>query len=227
MTVPATAGTGAPDTGAKTPETVIGGDKPAAAAPETKTPPAEGDKKPAAAADATAKPAAAAKTPEDGTAGKVADAPTAPEKYALKLPDGGYFTADDLIRFEALAREHNLTNEQAQDVLEQRADEQADLHAKFLADTKADPTYGGANLAETQRLANAAIDFLRPKGHARRDAFLGLMMRNGAFNHIEVVSVFADLGKRMTEDGHVGGASAAGATEPAAPEDVLYGKPAT
>jgi hypothetical protein len=178
-TAAAAGGKGTTDTAAATTTTTT--DKPAA----TDTKPAE--TKP------TAKPAG-----KDGT--QTAE-PKAPEKYALKVPDGAeWLGTDELARFEKSARAKNLSNEQAQSVLDEAITTRAEESAAFRTVTESDPTYGGDNLAETQRLATLALDRIRPKGSTRGDSFRSYLTHSGHGNHLEVVSLLADLGKLMAED---------------------------
>jgi hypothetical protein len=184
----------------------------------------------AAADKATADKAAAdaAKTGERKTA---ADTGTkteskVPDKYELKVPEGGdaYVDPADLATLETMARKAGWSNEDAQAALEEHV---ATIHAqaeRFAADTKADTEYGGDKLTESQRLANIAIDRIRPKGHARRESFQRFLGRGGAGNHIEVVSFLADLGKLMGEDSPAHSRS----TQPGSSEDLtdkLYDHP--
>lgn len=142
-----------------------------------------------------------------GDAGAAAGAAKAPAKYELKVPAGGLIDKDDLPALEKVARENDMTNEEAQAYLEEMTVSLKAQSDAYLAKLKADPDYGGDKLAESQRLANAFIDKLRPVGHARREAFLRFIGRGGALNHPEVVAILADAGKLMDEDGHVQGAS--------------------
>lgn len=170
-----------------------------------------------AAATGETKPGTAGK---EGTAGKdgqqAADAnkggkageqttPKAPEKYALKLPDGGRLDESDLAEVEKVARANDWTNEEAQAAIEEHDKLVLAQSDRFLATTKADADYGGDKLGESQKLARAVIDKVRPAGHARRESFLKFVNRGGAGNHIEVVAFLADLGKLMAEDGATGG----------------------
>lgn len=170
--------------------------------------------------------AAAGKTGGDGKAGgdgtgdgkkggkgDEAGASGAPEKYSLKVPDGGHIDKTDLPRIEKMAREANWTNEETQAYLEELNTSMQATSAEFLANLKADPDLGGDKLAETQRLANLAIEKLRPEGHARRDGFMRLLNRGGYINHPEVVGLFADIGKLFDEDGHIGGLPARAGTK--------------
>ena len=145
-----------------------------------------------------------------GDAGAAAGAAKAPAKYELKLPAGGLIDKTDLPALEKVARDNDMTQEEAQAYLDEMGVTLKAQSDGYLAALKADPDYGGDKLAESQRLANAFIDKLRPAGHARRDAFLRFIGRGGALNHPEVVALLADAGKLMDEDGHVQGAAAQG-----------------
>jgi hypothetical protein len=180
-------------------------------------------------ADAAAK--AAADKAGTGAEGKTAGSTDgsaeskAPEKYDLKVPDAGAaFVEDADLKFlEKVARENNWTNDEAQAALEEHLTTLQAQSDRFLTETKADKTYGGDKLEETQRLAKSIVDKIRPAGHARRDSFLRFMGRGGAGNHIEVLSFLADLGKAIGED-------TTGHTRPAAKDgvsaaDKLYDNP--
>ena len=72
--------------------------------------------------------------------------------------------------------------------------------ARYLERTMADPDYGGDRIADSRKHANAALDRLRPLGTPRGDAFRALLGRTGYNNHLEVVSLLADIGRLMAED---------------------------
>jgi hypothetical protein len=127
-------------------------------------------------------------------------APVVPDKYTLSLPTQTRLTADDVTQLEALARAKQLTNEQAQAELEAYSDAVDQQAAQWLAASQADKDYGGEKLAQSQQLANAALDHLRPKGTPRGDAFRAFLKRSGADNHPEVLAFLADLGQRRAED---------------------------
>jgi len=143
-----------------------------------------------------------------GDAGAAAGAAKAPAKYELKLPAGGLMDTTDLPALEKIARENDMSQEEAQAYLDEMGVTLKAQSDAYLAALKADPDYGGEKLAESQRLANAFVDRMRPVGHARRDSFLKFLNRGGALNHPEVVALLADAGKLMDEDGHVQGAGA-------------------
>ncbi len=185
---------GTPDPAAKPDEKPV--DKPA----EGKT----GDEgKPAAAGKPEKKPAEGdGATKPESTDGEGETKPKAPEKYALTVPTGdtAHVDATELKTLEAIARANDLTNEQAQQLLEDHIAEVKAEAKRHLDTLTADQTYGGEKLAETQKLARLAIDKIRPEGHARRAAFTALLEKGGIGNHIEVVSYLADLGRLFAED---------------------------
>lgn len=149
---------------------------------------------------------AADKVAADAVAAAAAAKPGAPEEYDIKKPAGADWLDDGLVSsIEKTARAKGLTNDQLQAIVNERAEEIAAQSTAFRAAVEADPTYGGDKLAETQRLSKTAMDKLRPAGTARGDAFRKLLVNTGFGNNLEVVSLFADLGKMMSEDGHIGG----------------------
>jgi hypothetical protein len=151
----------------------------------------------------------------------------APDKYAFTVPAGAepFFDASDLDTIAAVAREHDLSQEDAQAVLVAEA-KSRDARIKALEQqTLKDPDYGGAKFSETQQLARKVIDRVRPAGHARTAAFNQLLLKTGYGNHIEVVSFLADLGRLMSEDAPSAQRPGGGSTRDAA--EVLYGKPPT
>lgn len=158
------------------------------------------------------------------TGGKDGDTPEVPEKYALKLPKGADVWIDDkdLKTFEKVARAKGLTNEQAQAEITERAEFMATQSSAFYDQTAEDDTYGGDKLEETETLARAALDKLRPKGTPRGDALRRMLVKTGYGNNLEIVSFLADLGKMMAEDKGAGSSSGATLSETAA--EKLYGK---
>lgn len=152
--------------------------------------------------------------------GKPAGTPKAPEKYELTLPEGGRLTANDLKGIEAVARAEGWTNEEAQARLNAHSEAIEAQSAAFLAETEADPTYGGEKLEETQRLARAVLEKVRPAGTPRGDALRGILNRSGYGNNLEVIAFLADLGKMMREDGHEQAPGGAAKTREA--HEVLY-----
>jgi len=173
-----------------------------------------------AAADNTAADAAAAgKKPEGGEAAKDGDktgTEGAPDKYALTPPKDGLIDASDLTTIEKIAREHNLSNEAAQTLLEQENARRIEQSQTLAAQLTADAEYGGDKLPETQRLARSIIDLVRPEGHPRRAAFQRILDQSGYGNHIEIASFLADLGKKAADDTTVLGGGGGGRDKPIA-----------
>ena len=207
---------------------------PPAAAGETPTqtppPPPAGDptQTPPAAGDPPADPAAAPTAPTGDPAAPPAEppAPAAPASYTLTVPDEvqPLFSAEARTSFEEMARRAKLPNEDAQAALDEHLAILQQQAATFAEVTRADPDYGGPKLDETRRLAQRAIDAVRPVGHPRRASFLRFINAGGANNHIEAVSYFADLGRMLGEDspGHTA------SSEPAKTvEDKLYTHPSS
>lgn len=131
--------------------------------------------------------------------------PTAPEKYEFKAPEGVQLDAQALAEFEPIARELNLTQEQAQKLVElhtkqlqnaalaqtQVASQQLEA---WVSDIKADKEIGGANFDTSVRHAQAAAKkFGSPE-------FLAALDATGMGSHPELVRVFARIGKAMAED---------------------------
>lgn len=140
----------------------------------------------------------------------------APVVYDLKIPEGalGLVDSKDLDFFKTAGEKAKWTPQEAQAAVDEFVTLAQAQSARFLAESQADPTYGGANFAEAQRRAMAVITRLRPAGHPRHDSFQSFLAKGGAGNHIEVISILADLGKLMGEDtppdGRAAGASGAG-----------------
>ena len=201
-----------------------GGDSLAAAAAQTPAKPAEGTT-PTAGAEAGKTPAAGSAKPGEGAGAKPGEAPKPPEKYALSVPDAGqaHVEAADLQYLETVARKAGWTNDEAQAALEEHVSTMAANSQRFLEQTTADPEIGGAHLAESQRLARAVINRVRPDGHPRRASFLRFLNRGGAGNHLEVVAFLRDLGMLMAEDRPAGGT---GGVERKPTADVLYDRTA-
>jgi hypothetical protein len=186
---------------------------------------------PAAAATTTTEPAkadaAAATTPATTTEpankeGAPPAQPKVPEKYEFVVPQGSevFFEASDLDAYAQIAKANELTQEEAQAMIEAEAANRQALVVAFGEQTKADPVYGGAKLVETQQLAKRVIDRVRPAGHARAEAFNKLLTKSGYGNHIEVVAFLADLGRLMSEDTAAGGSASTGKR---LTEEILYG----
>lgn len=144
----------------------------------------------------------------------------APEKYGdFKLPEGVKLEAADVTELQTYAKTHNLTQEQAQALVDRTLKTRGDTETAVIAkqqeavkqlatdwktQTQADKEIGGDNL--TASLATAV---------KARDAFgspelIRILNDSGMGNHPEVVRFFAKVGKAMSEDKFVQGTANGG-----------------
>jgi hypothetical protein len=117
------------------------------------------------------------------------------------LPDG--YTLDEELggKFKEFATAKNLTNEEAQQLLDlslQAQEKQAEAYratqAQWVEQSKADKEYGGAQFDQNLAVANQALDaFGTPE--------LKTLLRTTGFgNHPEVIRAFIKVGKAVGED---------------------------
>lgn len=152
---------------------------------------------------------------------KVDDAPAvAPEKYDLKMPDGIALDPEVMAKYEPLFRENNLTNEAAQKLVDQFAnDKKAEVeaanaalvkqHDEWLGACKSDTEFGGQKFDENIKHAQS---FLARYGTPELKQFLN---KTGAGSHPELVRAFVRAGKAMAEDTIVTGKTTAPPKSPA------------
>ncbi|WP_395491089.1 peptidase [Cedecea davisae] len=150
----------------------------------------------------------------------------APEKYEFKAAEGQALDEVAIKEFEPIARELNLTNEQAQKfvdvysskILPQLQQQQVEKWTKqteqWAADVKSDKEIGGDKMTANVGLAQKAFDQF---GSPELKEYLNT---TGLGNHPEIIRAFMKVGKAMSEDdmvmtGNTGQRSAA---------EVLYGK---
>lgn len=139
---------------------------------------------------------------KDGQANKPQSG--APEKYDFKFPEG--FKANEGFgKFEDWAKTTNLSQEQAQAVLDLYINDVSGRDAKateafnktvdgWLEESKADPEIGGAKFDETVRLANR---FLNVFGDKDVRNYLDL---SGLGNNKAFLKMAAKVGKALGED---------------------------
>lgn len=149
----------------------------------------------------------------------------APEKYEFKAGEGVELDQEALKDFEPLARELNLTNEQAQKmvdlysgkILPMVQKQQAEAWQKqtegWAEAVKADKEIGGANLTSSISTAQRALETF---GSPELKEYLNT---TGLGNHPELIKVFVKVGKAMSEDGMVTGKESGQRTA----AEVLYG----
>jgi hypothetical protein len=167
-----------------------------------------------------------AKKPADGDPDKGKTA-GAPEKYEdFNLPEGMEVDKEALEKFAPLAKELNLTQEQAQAFVDLYSGKQtalADANAKAWTDlrgdwvktAKADKEFGGQNFDANVGVAKNA---LKAFGTPELNEALSL---TGVGDHPEFIRFVYRIGKAIGEDKLTfGGAK----STPKAPEDILYGE---
>jgi len=132
----------------------------------------------------------------------------APEQYeAFKVPEGLEIDSAAIENFGAIAKELNLSQDQAQKVIDKMApamhQRSQEMMTKFreewTAAVSSDKEYGGADLNANLGIARKALDtFGTP-------ALTELLNQTGLGSHPEVVRVFYRAGKAISEDRFVSG----------------------
>jgi len=159
-----------------------------------------------------------------------------PEKYDLVVTIKDEAGADVPVEIDSVLlgkadpvlREVGLSNAQAnklaplvfdiqQRALDLQTAEFDGVKADWAKAAQADPELGGRNWKETEALAARALDtFGAPKGSPVRQ----LLDDSGLGNHPEIIRLFREIGKRLTEDGNP--PSAPGKPVVKSREEVLY-----
>ncbi|MBZ7566775.1 peptidase [Klebsiella grimontii] len=143
----------------------------------------------------------------------------APEKYEFKAGEGVELDTAALEQFEPIARELNLTNEQAQKMVDlygtkimpmvqqQRAEAWQKTTEQWAADVKADKEIGGDKLTANLSAAQRALEqFGDPELKEYLDS-------TGLGNHPALVKAFIKVGKAMSEDKVVTGGHESGGSD--------------
>ncbi|HCM3756389.1 TPA: peptidase [Salmonella enterica subsp. enterica serovar London] len=149
----------------------------------------------------------------------------APEKYEFQAAEGVELDTEALKEFEPVAREMNLTNEQAQKLVDvypkilagvqqRQAEAWQQTTEQWAADVKADKEIGGDKLTSNLSAAQRALDQF---GTPELKEYLNT---TGLGNHPDLVKTFVKIGKAMSEDGMVTG----GNNGQRSAAEVLYGK---
>ena len=182
-------------------------------------------------------PAAEAPAPADKPADgeKPADKPAeekdqkqegAPEKYEFQAAEGQELDSAAMEQFEPIARELNLSNEQAQKMVDlygtkilpmvqqQQTEAWQKTTEQWAADVKADKEIGGDKLTANLSAAQRALDLF---GTPELKEYLNT---TGLGNHPDLVKTFVKIGKAMSEDGMVDGSNQGQRSA----AEVLYGK---
>ncbi|WP_316391870.1 peptidase [Citrobacter farmeri] len=149
----------------------------------------------------------------------------APEKYEFQAAEGVELDTEALKEFEPVAREMNLTNEQAQKLVDvypkilagvqqRQVEAWQQTTEQWAADVKADKEIGGDSLTANLSVAQRAIDQF---GTPDLKEYLN---STGLGNHPGLVKFCVKVGKAMSEDGMVTG----GNDGQRSAAEVLYGK---
>ncbi|ENF6041706.1 peptidase [Citrobacter amalonaticus] len=149
----------------------------------------------------------------------------APDKYEFTAAEGVELDAEALKEFEPVAREMNLTNEQAQKLVDvypkilagvqqRQVEAWQQTTEQWAADVKADKEIGGDKLPSNLSAAQRALDQF---GTPELKTYLN---DTGLGNHPDLVKAFVKIGKAMSEDGMVTG----GNDGQRSAAEVLYGK---
>lgn len=142
----------------------------------------------------------------------------APEKYEFKAGEGVELDTEALKDFEPVARELNLTNEQAQKLVDaypkilagvqqRQAEAWKAQTEQWAADVKADKEIGGDKLTANLSAAQRALEqFGDPELKEYLDS-------TGLGNHPALVKAFIKVGKAMSEDKVVTGGHESGGSD--------------
>lgn len=214
-------------------------DAPAAAATPTDpaaapapTPPAA----PAAPTDPAVPPAAPtpadhATPPDPNDSPKPSDPPAGPpEKYELAAPEGFQLEPDTTTAFEGVARELNLTNEQAnklvplgaqlvQKVQAQQQEAHQQQVTQWASEAKADKEFGGDKFDTSLKVA------LKARDQFATQELRTVLDQTGLGNHPEVVRLFFRIGTAIGDDKFVQAAAGGGTQKSAAA--VLFDHPSS
>ncbi|MBL5913948.1 peptidase [Enterobacter asburiae] len=136
----------------------------------------------------------------------------APEKYEFTAGEGVELDSEALKDFEPVARDLNLTNEQAQKLVDaypkilagvqqRQAEAWQAQTEQWAADVKADKEIGGDKLTANLSAAQRALDLF---GTPELKEYLNT---TGLGNHPDLVKTFVKIGKAMSEDDMVDGSN--------------------
>lgn len=142
----------------------------------------------------------------------------APEKYEFQASEGVELDTEALKEFEPVAREMNLTNEQAQKLVDvypkilagvqqRQVEAWQQTTEQWAADVKADKEIGGDKLPSNLSAAQRALDQF---GTPELKTYLN---DTGLGNHPDLVKAFVKIGKAMSEDGMVTGGHDSGGSD--------------
>ena len=131
----------------------------------------------------------------------------APEKYEFQAPEGQTFTGDFLSAYEETARELNLSQDDAQKLIDKLSPvlekgQIAQIEAvrnEWTAQSRTDKEFGGDKLDENLAVAKKSLDL-----HGTPE-FKALLQNTGLGNHPEIIRFLFRVGKATSEDTFVKG----------------------
>lgn len=136
----------------------------------------------------------------------------APEKYeAFKAPEGNEFDSAVIEAYSEIAKELNLSQDNAQKLLDKVApvmqarqlEKVEAVKAEWEAAAKTDKEFGGDKLNDSLATAKKALDAYSSPEFKK---FLG---ETGLGNHPEMIRLLVKAGQQISEDKFVGGKQAA------------------
>lgn len=148
--------------------------------------------------------------------GKGKQSEGAPEKYEFDAGEGKEFDAGVVEAFSEVAKELNLSQADAQKVLDKvapviqarQAEQLEGLRNDWVNAAKSDAEFGGEKISENLGIAKKALDsFGSPDLRA-------LLEESGLGNHPEVIRFMFRAGKAISEDSFVGGSPVGGRGSP-------------
>lgn len=189
-----------------------GTEQTAASAPTEAVATEQGQQQQAAAQEsvATAETQAEAAEGQDGGKQDKAQPEGAPEKYEFQAPEGMQFDDQVVGAFSEVAKELNLSQEQAQKFLDkvgpvmaaQQVEALTTVSSEWAEAAKVDKEFGGDKLNENLAVAKKAMDqFASPELRT-------LLNESALGNNPEFIRLFYRVGKAISEDGFVVGGNA-------------------
>lgn len=130
----------------------------------------------------------------------------APDKYEFKQEEGKELNSEVLESFSEVAKELNLSQDNAQKLIDAVAPKLAEVQQaaidKMQKDwaeaAKIDKEFGGDKFNENLALAKTALD------RFGSDGLKSLLNETGLGNNPEVIRYFVNVGKQISEDTYVG-----------------------
>lgn len=173
-----------------------------AEAPEQATAPAGAEQQQAPEATETPESDTATEAPKDEVK---AESDGAPEAYEFTIPDGVEFPEEAQSAFSEVARELNLSQEAAQQVVDKVApvmvrtatERLSALRTEWAEQAKADKEMGGDKFDANLGVAKGALErFASPE-------LVALLNESGLGNHPEMVRAWLKVGRAISDDGMV------------------------